>query len=77
MNAWLPVKSADGISPLKKLSADTKIPIVTPNNIPVRIAFLARSSFPAPTFCATKADMDCISEDGISMINDTTFCAIP
>ena len=55
--------------------------ITTPREQPVAIAvrkpFHARSFFPAPVFCATNADTDCITEDGISMMNEVSFCATP
>ena len=37
----------------------------------------ARSARPAPIFCATKADTLCITDDGTSMMTETTFCATP
>ena len=45
--------------------------------MPVNIAFLARFSFPAPTFCETKDAIDCISELGISNAKFTILHATP
>ena len=37
----------------------------------------ARSIFPAPLFCATNDDIDCMNADGTSMMNAQTFSATP
>ena len=40
-------------------------------------AFLARSGFFAPKFCATKADMESMMEIGTSIMKAQTFSATP
>lgn len=51
--------------------------ITMPIDIPVSIAFFARSSLFAPTFCATKELIDCIRDDGISITKLTILFATP
>ena len=50
---------------------------VQPESMAVKKPFQARSFLPAPMFCATKADRLCMTEEGISMMKDTIFCATP
>ena len=40
-------------------------------------ALTARSGFPAPMFCATNAEMDCMNAAGTSIIKPHTFSATP
>ena len=52
-------------------------PMISAVIIPIYSAFRARVIFPAPTFCATKADMDCMNADGTSMMKAHTRSAHP
>ena len=53
------------------------VPTTRDSRIPYLNAFSARSKRPAPAFCATKADMDCINAMGTSMMKAHTFSATP
>ena len=55
----------------------TTHPITSPMPMPVNMDFLARCSFPAPTFCDTKDAIDCINELGISIAKFTILHATP
>ena len=70
-------KTDASVSPQKKVTIATGIPIMTPMTIPVRIAFFALASFPAPTFCATNEDMLWIIEAGMSITKPTILCDTP
>ena len=52
-------------------------PAAKETEIPQPRARFARSGFPAPIFCAVKADMDCIQAEGTSIINTHTFSPTP
>ena len=71
------VKKEERKPPPKKPARKMKIPSVQPESMAVKNPFQARSFLPAPMFCATKADRLCMTEEGISMMKDTIFCATP
>ena len=71
------VKKEDITPPPKNPAIKMKIPTVQPVIIAVKNPFFARSTFPAPIFCATNAETVCITEDGTSMMKATIFCATP
>ena len=52
-------------------------PMHSADIIPMYSAFRARAIFPAPAFCATKADMDCMNAEGTSMMKAHTRSAHP
>ena len=71
------VKIDVSLSPKNHTPMNTTTPTDSPMPIPVSIAFLALSSFPAPTFCDTNEAIDCISELGTSMAKLTILQATP
>ena len=64
-------------SPRKNTSEKAKHPTKSPMPIPVNMVFFARFCSPAPTFCDTKEEVDCISALGISMAKLTILHATP
>ena len=67
------VKKEERKPPPKNPARKMKIPRMHPEIMAVKNPFQARSFFPAPMFCATKADRLCMTEEGISMMKDTIF----
>ncbi len=71
------VNSPDSCFPKKKESTAMRTPTAKESPIPICSVFSARSLLPAPIFCATNADRDCMKADGTSMMKPTIFSATP